>query len=230
MSVLHRLALRALGMPSPVRARLGSLFEGERRTPDSGASEAAAPAVQAVTREGFAAAQPLAGRTLLQAAPPNPAHAAAPSAIVVFSPPVVTAISAAPVIQREAAASPPAGARSEILATEFAVPGPSRSVTAAVPATAEPPPVRLPASEPGELPPAAAAFRPLLPEFVAPPTPSPPTLPHREVVGRGQPEIQISIGRIEVRGEAERRRPAPVPRPAPALMSLEDYLAKGRRR
>ena len=44
--------------------------------------------------------------------------------------------------------------------------------------------------------------------------------------------IEISIGRIEIRADPprERRVPPPAPRPAPKLMSLDDYLHRGRRR
>jgi hypothetical protein len=239
MSVLYRLALRALGMPGPVRARLGSLFEGERPGPDPGAGEEAPLAEPPVTRAGFDAAPPVAGPTVLHAIVPSPAPLAAPApvapppAIAAFAPPIVTAAAATPMIQREAAASPAAGARAEIFATDPTVSRPApRTTGAAVLAPAQPPPAApsIRGSDSGVPSPAPAAFRPLLPEFVPPRAQSPPPTSRREAADRRQPDIQISIGRIEVRGEAERRRPAPAPRPAPATMSLEDYLAKGRRR
>jgi hypothetical protein len=80
--------------------------------------------------------------------------------------------------------------------------------------------------------PPSEPYRPLLP-----PAPLPmrradtPSLAQRgEPAGQGPADLHVSIGRIEVRGEIERRDPAPAPRPGPRLMSLEDYLAKGRRR
>ena len=73
------------------------------------------------------------------------------------------------------------------------------------------------------------AHLPLLPEQHAPRFAPPPPPPRREAA-RSEPDIHISIGRIELRGEPERRRPAPAPRANPQLMSLEDYLAKGRAR
>jgi hypothetical protein len=54
-----------------------------------------------------------------------------------------------------------------------------------------------------------------------------------EAVSRGSgapPDIRISIGRIDVRAAGEPRTTPPRPRPRPALMSLEDYLGKGRSR
>jgi hypothetical protein len=56
-----------------------------------------------------------------------------------------------------------------------------------------------------------------------------------EAVSRGTgapPDIRISIGRIDVRADGEPRAtpPRPRPRPRPTLMSLEDYLGKGRNR
>jgi hypothetical protein len=46
-----------------------------------------------------------------------------------------------------------------------------------------------------------------------------------------QPDIQISIGRIEVRAERPEphRQPVPPPKARPSMMSLEDYLSRGRR-
>lgn len=43
--------------------------------------------------------------------------------------------------------------------------------------------------------------------------------------------IEISIGRIEIRADPprERRMPLSAPRPAPKLMSLDEYLHRGRR-
>jgi hypothetical protein len=43
------------------------------------------------------------------------------------------------------------------------------------------------------------------------------------------PDVHISIGRIEVRAEpAPLRKPPPASRPRPKLMSLEEYLGRGR--
>lgn len=65
--------------------------------------------------------------------------------------------------------------------------------------------------------PGESARTPALPAF-PPPDREPP------------PDVHISIGRIEVRADRpEPRRPPPPPtRPRPKLMSLEEYLARGR--
>ncbi len=52
---------------------------------------------------------------------------------------------------------------------------------------------------------------------------------HRDIASE-QPDICISIGRIEVRATRSERPPAPVRASPPPLMSLEDYLARGRMR
>ncbi|WP_380874679.1 hypothetical protein ACFB49_00580 [Sphingomonas sp. DBB INV C78] len=45
------------------------------------------------------------------------------------------------------------------------------------------------------------------------------------------PDIHVTIGRIDITAEREQRAaPRPTPPPRPKLMSLEDYLAKGRSR
>jgi hypothetical protein len=79
--------------------------------------------------------------------------------------------------------------------------------------------------------PERAPFRPLLPDRVAAPPPRA-AIPPVAAPTAAPAEIRIEIGRIELRAEAPERRATP-PRPAPqrpALMSLEDYLSRGRRR
>jgi hypothetical protein len=76
---------------------------------------------------------------------------------------------------------------------------------------------------------------PLLPPWRAPEATGP-TAAHIAPSGRdaragaapATPDIEIAIGRIEVRTPAPVRSERPV-RAAPRLMSLEDYLARGRR-
>ena len=74
------------------------------------------------------------------------------------------------------------------------------------------------------LPPVAPAFEP------AAVLATPPHLGSRHDAAPQQPDIRISIGRIEVRAARPERRPPPGRASRPALMSLEDYLARGRTR
>jgi hypothetical protein len=81
----------------------------------------------------------------------------------------------------------------------------------------------------------AGAPVPLLPrtpapgEFAAAPArqPAPWRTPER-VSETQEPDIHVSIGRIEIRTAATERRPQPARAARPQLMSLEDYLARGR--
>lgn len=74
------------------------------------------------------------------------------------------------------------------------------------------------------LPPVAPAFEP------AAVLATPPHFGSRHDAAPQQPDIRISIGRIEVRTARPERRAPPVRVSRPALMSLEDYLARGRTR
>jgi hypothetical protein len=67
-------------------------------------------------------------------------------------------------------------------------------------------------------PPGAAAFHDL-----PAPVPAAPAAP-------AAPDIQVSIGRIEIRADRNEASPPRRAPPRPALMSLEDYLGKGRGR
>lgn len=236
MNALVRLALRALGAPGQVRPRLGGLFERDTGG-DAGETAAAAaqtqPTVLRISDQVVAA--PMRGQP--------PAAAGAPYAPGERS--------------TETAATPFDALPTPLDAPLFTAP---RAHTAADPAfpTAPTPPHadREPPSPEGErrvvapliertiretvhsfdrdgeprgLSATPAAYQPLLPERAARPAPARP-LGTRETPTAGPADIQISIGRVEVRGEPEPRRPSPAPRRGAKLMSLEDYLAKGGRR
>jgi hypothetical protein len=78
---------------------------------------------------------------------------------------------------------------------------------------------------------AAQRYRPLLPALTSgPAAPLTPAASTKPVEAR-EPDIEITIGRIDVRAAPERRAPpGPAARPAPPLMSLDAYLSKGRGR
>jgi len=72
---------------------------------------------------------------------------------------------------------------------------------------------------------------PVVPAFEPPATlAGPPPIGSRRDVAPQPPDIRISIGQIDLRAARPERRPQPVRASPPALMSLEDYLAKGRTR
>ena len=229
MNVLGRLALRALGAPAQVRPRLGGLFE----------SPAAGGGTEVVATPAFAAQieRPAASpfrASIVQAAALPQAPSEPPPAPGLGRPP---GFGRPPLAGEADRRSPEAHPRFDASAD---APSPSSGAT--------PAPMSLVVEEPAEIRAFADARRPESRESpAAPPEPYRPLLPplpplpvrradtpslaqRGEPAGQGLADLHVSIGRIEVRGEAERRTPAPAPRPGPRLMSLEDYLAKGRRR
>lgn len=149
--------------------------------------------------------------------------------------PALDAPSGLPASAAAAAASrsvpvPPAGPASADMAS--AAEPPTRRSPEALPRT---PSQAAPAAAEADSP-AAAAWReaPLLSprppgEAASHPSHDPPART-AAAPATAAPDIQVSIGRIEIRADRNEPRPARRPPPRPALMSLEDYLGKGRGR
>ncbi|HYE29053.1 MAG TPA: hypothetical protein VEA61_12595 [Allosphingosinicella sp.] len=226
--VLRRLALRALpGLGEAVRPRLASRYESVPG-PLHGAETGIAAPVADVDSSGVTAPQRGSGEA---SAPKARGRAKAPpaAAAAVPSPPFAPPAAATaphPLPFRADPEPPPEGpgppARGRIDAAHRREDGP------AAPALSPPPPA-----------PGSAAIEPrpamplLLPEMRPPPEAGPIT--GEEMGGRAAdlaPDIRISIGRIDIRSAAEPRKnpPRPRARTRPTLMSLEDYLGKGRSR
>ncbi|MGF6227960.1 hypothetical protein QFZ27_001915 [Inquilinus ginsengisoli] len=221
--VLTRLAERALGV-AMVRPRLGGLFEAAPVRLELSETEAESPAAPlAATPPPTGAAAPL--RAALRERPAS-TRRESPNALDVtaFEPPEPTARARAPGSEIFAAAPTPSEAPARIerppsppRADRIATP-PARSRRGTVSSESPDPPAQ------------AASYRPLLPERAPLATAGPARSPRPERAPQGEPDINITIGRIEVRGEPERRAPKAPARPPPKLMPLEEYLAKGRGR
>lgn len=206
---LGRLALRALGKADGIRPRLVGRFEGtQRAVPVEPETIAAAPA----SPPGL----PL---------PPPASIVAAPAPLPAIPVPSRAPSQAAATVQRKA--SPAA----EIV-RPTAAPTPARTITPLVsPEAPRPAPVR------AAVPSARPTRRPLPAPLLVEPASAAPSVPMRgdrpatRTAAVTAPDIQVSIGRIEVRADpAALRRPASAPRPSP-FVSLEDYLGRsgGRR-
>lgn len=233
MSVLARLALRAIGVAGPVRPRIGGLFE--RGAPGAAMDEgvdavaSALPATLVTPSVVVAVAQ---GESPGSAPVPPTIYPASAISDAGHEPRATTLATmlatAGPLSRpRPGIPSPPrqrARPGEEIGASLAAPARPAWTPDEPrAPGVADAPVGAKPVTE-------TQAYRPLLPEFFATRGPAPPVELRAESASRDQTALHISIGRIEVRGGPERQRPAPIPRPGPRLMSLEDYLAKGRRR
>ncbi len=236
-AVLRRLASRVLpGAGDIVRPRLRSRFEGGPGPADTVDGGLATPPPAAAPAGAAAASPPPPG----EAAPAKATLAPVTAAAAVATP---RDAQPAPRLRNAAAKAPdPPMPSFDPIAPEprstRTVDGPApAAAAAAVPGSAE-----ITADEPG-LPPSRRTEadhrlepRPsllLLPEMRRPEGPASAMM--GEAPGRGgelAPDIRISIGRIDVRagGEPRLMPPRPRARSRPALMSLEDYLGKGRRR
>jgi len=238
-AVLRRLASRVLpGAGDVVRPRLRSRFEGGLDAADTADGGLAAPPPGPVPPSAAAASPPLLGEAAPGKAAPAPLTAAAAA--------VVEPQDAQPAPRRRNAAAKAPDPSTPSL--DPAPPEPRATqagdgpVPAAAAAPAAPGPAEIAADAPGLLaPPGGEADhrlepRPLpllLPEMRLPEGAA--SAMAAEAPGGGgelAPDIRISIGRIEVRagGEPRATPPRPRARSRPTLMSLEDYLGKGRRR
>ncbi|MEA3028982.1 MAG: hypothetical protein QOG13_307 [Sphingomonadales bacterium] len=254
--VLQRLAMRVLPAPGGVRPRLGSRFEGfaGRAEPDAAeiASQPGIPVHRAPAAPG-PVPKPRASKPSARTAAEPPA-AELPPAIGAGEP----SPAAADPPRARAQAPMPApliDVAADDLRNPFpaAAPLPPASTPAAAARRARrgDPPAKLRQPSPGTLPaasgdgprtlpaapgdgPGPAAARPealLLPPVPAPPAPIP-AGGHdlRSEPAPAPPDIHVSIGRIEIRADRGERRPAARAPSRPSLMSLEDYLGKGRAR
>ena len=242
-AVIARLVSRALPQPGGVQPRLGSRF-GHEASP----AEAASPA-HAEPEAGSPAQH--AGARVEQ---PRPAAMLPHEAAVVGQSPA--AVSSRPSHYSDGQPpGQPSPAPSAVFPSHAT--GASNDTTPAVDGPFD---AGLPLSEPGEPPREVRAAPELVPrrsrgrplpaqdlsvatESLAPLLPATtvvtvPATSHaapersgsRDDAEPQQPDIHISIGRIEVRAAQPERRPVPARPPRPQLMSLEDYLAKGRTR
>jgi hypothetical protein len=212
-AVIARLLLRVLPAPGGIRPRLANRFEGGSVVPDAGmAPDAPLAATVASSPDANRHAPSLRHATRVAevgAPPPGTAHARPATREV------VARASEAPQPLMPRAVDVPLRDHS------FCAP---TSRTQLPPAHPEAPP-RSSAQAP-----AAAQRLPLLPPATAPADfalTALPTLPSNPSA-RQPPDVEISIGRIEVR-TPRTRKIEHAPRARPKLMSLEDYLSKGRR-
>jgi len=241
-AVLRRLASRVLpGAGDIVRPRLRSRFEGGPGPADAVDMGLAAP------RPGIAP----------PVATPSPAPSGEAAPVTATAAPVAAAAAAAAAVAAPRDAPPMAVPRTaaarapdptspsfDPIAPEPLSNAPGRPAAAAAAGAAPAVPVSVeimavppgaPAQPQGEaghrLEPRASPL--LLPEMRLPEGPE--AAMASEAPGRSDalpPDIRISIGRIDVRAGGDPRvtPPRPRARPRPNLMSLEDYLGKGRRR
>lgn len=240
MSALVRLALRALGAPSAVRPRLGGIFENDTGGGDAGGADAAPPAAAPQSRVvpviNLTTPAPTPGEASPSGRPAAPASGPLAPASVLVPDHAAPIAAGRPGLERPSPSGPaqslesqtpgapapngPSPSARRLTFTSEIVEVPARrgpladAADAALPSTATP----------------RETYRPLLPPAVARGAPMAPLTAHGEPADRGEPDIQISIGRIEVRGEPQSRRPPNATRAGAQMMSLEDYLAKGRRR
>lgn len=240
--VLRRLALRVLpGAGDIVRPRLRSRFEGRPGPAEAPGGDLAPPRPGASAPAAAAASPPLSAAAAARKATPALVTPAAVPALQEAKPAAAkrSAVATAPDLPAPSsdpiAPEPPSIiAGSDAAATGAA----TAAAAAAAPGSAEmaagaPTLPAHPQAETGH----EREQRPphlLLPEMRLPETPDAPVA--GDAPGRGgalPPDIRISIGRIDVRAGGE-PRPTPPPRPRarsrPTLMSLEDYLGKGRSR
>jgi hypothetical protein len=234
--VLRRLALRALpGAGESVRPRLGSRFEAPPAATDlpGTAFAEAAPRAPAPAAAARVPARPGAAVRIAESSEPDPAPAADPPEVrstiaataapgphpIPADPAAAPAVEAAPA---DRAASAPAGSAAAGAAARAPIEAEAQADPAAYPA--------LPHIEGG------SGAEPRTPDLLLPEMRQPaetamsgagPAPVHRDEL---PPDVRISIGRIEVRAGGETRRPTPRPRSRPTLMSLEEYLGKGRSR
>ncbi|HYJ82755.1 MAG TPA: hypothetical protein VEW26_07940 [Allosphingosinicella sp.] len=239
--VLRRLASRALpGAAESVRPRLGSRFEPPPATSDSPEAGATGAAPRTVAPVAVAAATPATAGT---DAPAAAAERSAPSPAAAGDPPEVRSTIAAtadpgpgPAPAGAVAVAAPALERVTAYRPEPAFAEPAAAARAPVG-------VEAPAGQAAHSPPSLReSGRPRaesrIPELLLPEMrqaaeadlsgADPPPARREEPA----PDVRISIGRIEVRAGSEPRMTAPRPQPRsrPSLMSLEEYLGKGRSR
>lgn len=238
--VLQRLAQRALPRCGGVRPRIAGRFEAGAEGPGIRAEPLATPA-QAVPFAPPAPArmQPVAAQPPTLANPPD----AAPVFVTPKLPTPPQPISARPFVppvmealQSEARSAPsPEGEVRAGRATE--PPGSERLARRPEAAPASIARATVPDDRPEPSAPADARIGLLLPELRAMASTfapisgaEPQMLSGRREESAQPPDVHISIGRIEVRADRpEPRKPPRAPaRPRPRLMSLEDYLGKGR--
>lgn len=257
--VLQRLATRVLAAPGAVRPRLGSRFEGfsgsagrDAAEPDPGPTPPAPDAVPPAVGPGLAQV-----RRPSDASVSTPASAqvsgdrwARPegqAAPVPLLPAAVEGTDSAPAADMRAAPgrslmpSPVADGMDDRPPGEFRA-EPARPVGSPPPAAAKHPrdrPLEAPQAPsrdrllPADEARAATARRPEAPLL----SPRPPDAashaafaPTVAAPPPEAPDIQVSIGRIEIRADHAAVRPPRRAPPRPSLMSLEDYLGKGRGR
>jgi hypothetical protein len=242
--VIARLVLRALPQPGGVRPRAVSRFEREMTPP------AAAPGVPKFEADGQV--EPSLERPTLgdlDSAPPQELVATAPTSAIPISrspresrnPKTVqrrdetsaTVFPRLPAIDVPSAALPPV--RDQIDET-LPSPTPEVEPPSRDPIASPHPQIVQDQARPREgrsvvelrhaplLPPQIPSFEPIASAI-------PPRSGQRRDAAPQEPDIHVSIGRIEIRAARPERRPQPVRSAPSALMPLEDYLAgKGKRR
>lgn len=212
--VITRLVLRALPAPSGgIRPRLPGRFE-HAWAPAQGDAGTEAYDMQNVPRRNAPSPwrehEPRIDHAVGESdAAYTPSRALHAATIRTQPPP---AIDAAPRVPAEVTAARVAAAAPDTPTAGMRATPPA-PVTAGPTPTPPPPLVPMPAPLPFAFP---LSAQPPIPPLAVP------------AAAAREPDVEISIGRIEVR-TPQARKPERAPRAQPKLMSLEDYLSRGRR-